>query len=111
MGPLALAITLAAHTVGAFSRATHGRYTPSFYAYQVDRAPNTASTWFIPAIDLVLVALMLNKGTRTLGASLSALMQFFGVIKRVREDKDAVVDLVLLCFAVVAALDYLFPGL
>lgn len=27
-----------------FSRLTHGRYTPSFYAHQLDRVPNNAHT-------------------------------------------------------------------
>lgn len=30
--------------LGAFSRLTHGRYMPAFYAYQLDHAPDDAST-------------------------------------------------------------------
>ncbi|KAF3761359.1 hypothetical protein M406DRAFT_323833 [Cryphonectria parasitica EP155] len=111
IGTLALAITFGTHLVGGFTRLTHGRYTPSFYAYQLDRAPNDASPWFVPYIDLVFCAMMVaGPGTRMLGLSLSALTQFFGIFKRVREDKEAAVDLALVCCAIVATLDCLFAG-
>lgn len=108
IGAVALSIVFGAHLIGGFSRLTHGRYTPTFYAYQLDRAPNNASTWMIPYIDLFLCLLLANSGTRMLGASLSAIMQFIGIVKRVIEDKNAAVDLWLVCCAVVGSLDCLF---
>lgn len=41
--------------LGAFSRFTHGEYTPSFYQYQLDLAPDNDSTRLTPVADAVLV--------------------------------------------------------
>ncbi|PSR79219.1 hypothetical protein BD289DRAFT_375767 [Coniella lustricola] len=110
IGALTLSIVFAIHLIGGFSWFTHGRHTPTFYAYQLDRAPNDASMWMVPYMDWFLCLLMASPGTRMLGASLSALMQFYGIVKRVREDKEAALDLALACCAVVASLDCLFES-
>ncbi|KAE8556400.1 hypothetical protein EYB25_001101 [Talaromyces marneffei] len=50
--------------LGAFSRFTHGRYTPAFYRYQLDRAPDNGSTRIIPVFDSIFATLVLFPKTR-----------------------------------------------
>lgn len=70
--------------LGAFSRFTHGRYTPSFYAYQIQHAPDDESTRYIPVIDTTIGTLLLIGGsrTRTVAAVLCALFQSIGVVQQ-----------------------------
>ncbi|KAJ7742872.1 hypothetical protein B0H16DRAFT_1890175 [Mycena metata] len=63
--------------MGAFSRLTSGRYTPQWYAYQLERAPNTSGTWFIPVMDTLLGFLLLPRRTRT--PAVMAIAAFFGL--------------------------------
>lgn len=79
--------------LGAFSRLTHGRHTPRFYAYQVARAPDDASTRFLPYLDLTMAALLAWRPSRTAAALLSALSQFYSVVQRVQKDENAFADL------------------
>jgi hypothetical protein len=78
--------------LGAFSRFTHGVYTPSFYAYQLDRAPNNENTWLIPICDTLLGTLLLFFTTRPYGALLCALGQGVGIWMRLGEGKDVTRD-------------------
>ncbi|KAK3345992.1 hypothetical protein B0T25DRAFT_583270 [Lasiosphaeria hispida] len=46
--------------LGAFNRLTSGRFTPAYYRYQLDRAPNEGAARFIPVGDLALGTLLLE---------------------------------------------------
>lgn len=87
-GLLSLLVLLTVTLLGGFSRLTHGRYTPAFYAYQVDRAPDDASTRLLPYLDFALAALLAFPSTRPVGAILLAGMHFIGLVLRVRDDDD-----------------------
>ncbi|KAJ6526932.1 hypothetical protein DFH09DRAFT_1045827 [Mycena vulgaris] len=66
--------------LGAFSRFTSGSYTPGWYAFQLERAPNTAGTvqeWLIPTMDTLLGALLLPRQTRLFSAAI--ITMFFGI--------------------------------
>ncbi len=89
--------------LGSVSRFTEGRYTPSFYAYQLDRAPNDESTRFVPYIDLTLGMMLLFPRTRKLAAALCVLFQGIGIWMRLREGKDASRDCGLCVVAIIAA--------
>ncbi|KAJ7022094.1 hypothetical protein C8F04DRAFT_245451 [Mycena alexandri] len=84
--------------IGAFSRLTSGRYTPQWYAYQLERAPNTRGTWFIPAMD-ILLGLLFPRRTRT--PAVMAITVFFGLGLglRVVAGKDFTGDAALLVLA------------
>lgn len=106
-GLISLLILLAVTLLGGFTRLTHGRYTPAFYAYQLDRAPDSASARIIPYVDLTLSVLLVLPGTRSLAAMLCTVLQFAGVVLRVREDKNAAPDLALSLCGVLLMLDCL----
>lgn len=109
-GLIALLILVTVTLLGGFTRFTHGRYTPGFYAYQLDRAPDDGSTRFLPYLDFAVAALLVFPGTRGVGAMLFSVMQFIGVVMRVREDKNAAPDLALSLCAVLVMLDRLLAG-
>lgn len=106
-GTLALLILLTMTLLGAFTRLTHGRYTPGFYAYQLDRAPDNSSTRVIPYVDLMIAGLLIYHPTRGIAAALFAMFQFYGIVKRVQEDKNAALDLALESCAILLTLDCL----
>lgn len=106
-GLLCLAILLALTLLGGFTRLTHGRYTPWFYAYQLDRAPDNSSTRIIPIVDFAIAAMLMHKPTRGFAAALFAAFQFVGVVKRVREDKNAAMDLAFNLCAILLTVDCL----
>ena len=103
IGQLALSGAVLTTYLGAFSRLTHGRYTPSFYAYQLDRAPDDSSTRIIPYVDVLLGTLLFFHRTRAIAAGVCVLMQGIGVVLRVREGKDFRKD-VGLCAVALGAL-------
>ncbi|KAM7195554.1 hypothetical protein V8F20_007450 [Naviculisporaceae sp. PSN 640] len=63
--------------LGAFTRFTHGQYTPAFYRYQLDHAPDNESTRYIPIMDTIVGALVLLPKTRVIGTLLSTF--FLGI--------------------------------
>lgn len=87
--------------LGAFSRFTHGQYTPLFYQYQLDRAPDNDSTRLIPVADVILGTLLLFPRTRMWAALLCALGQGGGIVKRLQEGQTIAPDLALFSLAVV----------
>lgn len=107
IGSLFFIICFTLTTLGGFSRLTHGRYTPAYYAYQLDRAPDDESTRVIPYVDLTLAAFLAYKPTRAVAAAVCGMLQFFGIIRRVREDKNAAPDLAILLSTLVLSLDCL----
>jgi hypothetical protein len=109
-GLISLLILLTVTLLGGFTRLTHGRYTPGFYAYQLDRAPDNASTRIIPYVDFTVAALLVFPSTRGLAAMLCSVLQFGGVIMRVREDQNAAPDLALCLCGVLLMLDCLLAA-
>lgn len=109
-GIIALLVLIGVALVGGFSRFTHGKHTPGFYAYQLDRAPDNAATRFLPYLDFAMAALLVLPSTRGAGAVLFSVMQFIGVVVRTREDKNAAPDLALCLCAVFLMLDCLLSG-
>lgn len=89
--------------LGAFSRFTHGRYTPSFYRYQLDRAPDDELTRYIPFVDIALATLLIFPQTRTLAAWMCTLFQSIGVGLRIKDGKSPVTDAALASIAAFAA--------
>lgn len=71
--------------LGAFSRFTHGRYTPSVYRYQIDQAPDDASTRFVPIVDTIVTTLILLPQTRAVGVLVAALFLAIAVVLQVQK--------------------------
>ena len=86
---------------GAFSRFTSGQYTPGFYAYQLDRAPNEGYARIIPFADTVLATLLLFGITRPWAALLCVIGQGGGLLARLQEGKPVVPDVALFLTALV----------
>lgn len=99
--------TFAATTVitylGGFSRFTHGRYTPRFYEYQLDRAPDDASTRAVPIMDVTLATLTLPSATRPYALAACAFFQGVGIAVRLRQGKNPAPDMMLCIVAAVAS--------
>lgn len=91
----ALAFVTSITYLGAFSRFTHGRYTPRFHQYRVDRAPDDDSTRYIPLIDLIVATLLLFSKTKMVAALLCTAFQGFGVMLRVSQQKPLLTDVFL----------------
>jgi hypothetical protein len=87
--PLALAAFL---YYGAFSRLTHGAYTPQFYAYQTDRYPDDGSpvATAAPIMDLAVGSLLLapRQRVRFWGAVGFVCMHSVGLVMQLRSGKD-----------------------
>lgn len=95
--------------LGAFSRLTSGRYTPGFYSYQLDRAPNDDSTRLVPVVDITLATLTLIPGTRIYGLLGSVLLYYVGIFVRLMAHKDATKDIALGALGLLATWTY-FAG-
>lgn len=98
---------------GAFSRLTHGTYTPSMHAYQTDRSPDDGSTTatVIPFVDLLFAGLILFPKTRVAGAALCTCFMALGMIARRFEGKDPMLDALLtfsvfVCWMVLGKVDW-----
>lgn len=76
--------------LGAFSRLTHGRYTPCFYQYQLERAPDDSS--LIPLMDLTLGTLLAFEKTRAAAAGLCTVFQTIGVVLQLKKGGQAWTD-------------------
>jgi hypothetical protein len=86
---------------GAFSRFTHGEYTPAFHRYQLERAPNTEYTQIIPIFDVLLGSLLFSHRMRPWAALFIALAQGTGIIKLLLEGKDVTPDALLFTLAMI----------
>jgi hypothetical protein len=89
---------------GGFSRFTHGLYSPSMHAYQLERAPNNEHTWMIPVGDTILGTSLLFAKTRPWAALLCVLGGIVGIWVRFQGGKDAFWDCALCLLAVVVFL-------
>lgn len=88
--------------LGAFSRLTHGAYTPAFYEYQLDRAPDNESTRLVPYVDAALATLALVRATRSYALFFCVAFQVMGLGLRLREGKDVTADFTLTLATLVA---------
>lgn len=93
--------------LGAFSRFTHGRYTPEWYAFQEYHAPDDGSTVAIitPIIDMV-VGLMLLFGKPTVKLSAAAISLVFftiGLAMQMQAGKEYLGDVALVALAAITA--------
>ena len=75
---------------GVFSRFTHGKYTPTFHAYQLARAPD--EHWYLPVIALTLAVGILYPRTRRSMTRLNVLFMGSGVVIRLSQGKSALAD-------------------
>ncbi|KAE8383067.1 hypothetical protein BDV26DRAFT_277532 [Aspergillus bertholletiae] len=85
--------------LGAFSRFTHGEYTPRWYAFQEYHTPDDGSTvaTITPIID-ALIGVTLLSGTRGLKISAATISLFFfimGLVMQIMAGKDYKGDVVL----------------
>jgi hypothetical protein len=82
---------------GAFSRLTHGVYTPSRYEYQIDRSPDDGSTLarIIPCMDILFGSMVLWPRTRRAGAAMVTIIMALGIYMRKLEGKDVLADCVV----------------
>jgi hypothetical protein len=90
--------------LGAFSRFTSGRFTPQWYDFQLERAPNAAGTtmgWLIPTMDTLLCALLLPRRTRFGAAAMTTAFFAMGVGMRIAAGKGFVPDAALLGLAAI----------
>ncbi|KAJ7579679.1 hypothetical protein C8J56DRAFT_280865 [Mycena floridula] len=99
---------LSAHLFyGCLSRLTSGTssaLTPSFYEFQLSRAPNdqTVQAWTIPLIDAALATALLFPGRpRRWGSVLVLGFLSLGVVMRVSEGKDWAPDGLLAAWGLV----------
>lgn len=89
------ALLLSTHLFyGAFSRFTHGEYTPKFHAYQIERFPDDGSTiaTVIPCMDALFATSLLIPRTRQAGAAVCTIIMTLGMVARRWEGKDATMD-------------------
>lgn len=101
-------LTLASILVyGAFSRLSHGVYTPQWYAYQCERQHDDGSlaALLVPVMDLGLAMFLLLPGRRSrLGAaSAFVLMQSIGLVMQISVGRDWTGDVLLLGLGALAA--------
>ena len=92
--------------LGAFSRFTHGAYTPGWYAFQEYHAPDDGSTlaMITPIMDSV-VGFTLLFGTRTsryYAAAVSLIFFIMGLAMQVLAGKDYQGDVALVVLAATA---------
>ncbi|KIW34942.1 uncharacterized protein PV07_01679 [Cladophialophora immunda] len=98
--------------LGAFSRFTHGTYTPIWYAFQEYHLPDDGSTaaTVTPVID-TLIGLTLLFGARALrllAASISLLFFTAGLAMQIQAGKQYKGDVALVVLAVAAVARLLF---
>jgi len=97
--------------LGAFSRFTHGVYTPQFYAFQEYHAPDDGSTVakITPIVDSI-VGLSLLLGTKALrlgAASISLVLFAIGTSVQVKAGKEYIPDAFLVSLAALSILSLL----
>ncbi|KAL4889270.1 hypothetical protein BDV59DRAFT_186863 [Aspergillus ambiguus] len=94
--------------LGAFSRFTHGQYTPTWYAFQEYHMPDDGSTSakITPVID-ALLGLILLFGRRRLRLSAAAISLMFlsiGLAMQVHAGKEYAGDIALVTLGVSAVI-------
>lgn len=93
---------------GGFSRFTHGQYTPAFYRYQLERAPDNVDTLIIPIMDVTVGTLILYPKTRKWGALFCALAQGSGMVMRLKDGLPVGPDLAIFLLSMTVFLTPLY---
>lgn len=90
--------------LGAFSRFTHGRYTPFSYQYRIDHAPDDESTRCIPFVDATMGTLVLFSGgwLQTLAVLLCGLFQSVGIVRQLNKGRQVKFGVLSFCMALAA---------
>lgn len=93
--------TTAIVLLGCFSRFTHGKYTPWFYAYQeyhqVDDGSNVAK--IVPVMDLILGLMILSRKSRWLSLVVIDAFMIMGLIIQVTNGKRFEIDALMVLLA------------
>jgi hypothetical protein len=95
--------------LGAFSRFTHGQYTPTWYAFQEYHMPDDGSVGakITPMVD-TLVGLSLIFGRRKMrlcAAAISLLFFIIGLAMQVHAGKNYLGDIALLTLALASLME------
>jgi len=90
--------------LGAFSRFTHGRYTPWFHDYQQYHQPNddTSTAIIVPYVDLLLGTLVLLRKTRFVATIVADAFMISGMVIQFIARKRWEVDAVMVAVATLA---------
>ena len=98
---------------GAFSRFTHGRFTPQWYAFQEHHAPDDGSftAMITPVMDVVVGSGLLWPSTRPLAACAATLFLALGLAVQINAGKEYVADVALLGLGVTVSILELWVGL
>lgn len=99
--------TVAIALVGSFSRFTHGRYIPRFYAYQeyhqVDDGSLVAK--IVPVLDLILAVMALWRRTRIFAIVIIDLFMIMGLFIQINAGKRFELDLITVILASLAVIE------
>jgi hypothetical protein len=94
---------------GAFSRLTHGQYTPQFYAHQIARQPDDGSptATIVPCVDILLATLMLrgSRGVKRWTAVMAGVVQALGIVVALSRGLDVKPDLLVWATCIAAAVE------
>lgn len=91
---------------GAFSRFTHGKYTPRFYQYQEYHKEDDGSTGaqIVPIMDTILGSMLLWRRTRRVSAIIITCFFVIGLIIQLRAGKHYLIDLATIVIGLLAVL-------
>lgn len=97
--------------LSAFSRFTHGRYTPRYHAYQEYHQPNDDETrsQIIPFVDALLGTLLLSRRTRLISAIVVDFFMIFGLVVQVIAGKRFEIDVAMVVMATGAVIQAWTP--
>lgn len=86
---------------GAFSRITHGQFTPRYYAYQEYHQPDDGSrtAQIVPLMDAVLGSMLFVGRTKVFAAILIDIFMVIGFIVQMIAGKRVGIDLVMVATA------------
>lgn len=93
--------------LGAFSRFTHGKYTPWFHRYQAYHQPDneTSTATIVPFVDLLLGTLILLRKTRLVATIVADTFMFIGLVMQIKAGKRCEIDIVTVFIATLAVLE------
>lgn len=99
--------TAALVLLGAFSRFTHGKYTPQYYAYQeyhqVDDGSNIAK--IVPVMDVILGSLAIRRGTRLIATGIIDAFMVMGMFIQITNGKRFELDVLTVVIASLAVIE------
>lgn len=101
LGYLPLSLTTTFVLSGAFSRFTHGKYIPQYYAYQEYHRPDDGGieAQIIPLVDTALGMMLLLRRTRFLAAVVVDIFMILGLVVQVSAGKGFGGDIIMVAIA------------